>query len=150
MFTKWGHEWCIIRWRQAFFKRLLDWLAKKIAQGTGCQQGAIIQFGVLNPHLCSKSLNIYLKQGCIAETRHQFLFQRVSSLQLSVICTLSWIWNFRSLSWSDSCIECPEYLTFEWVNAMSKPLYIYLQSSNNPCWEQKGKLNKLVGESSHI
>ena len=25
-------------------------------------------------HLCSKSLNIYLKQGCVAETRHQFLF----------------------------------------------------------------------------
>ena len=45
-----------------WFKRLLDWRVKRYVQGTGCRQGAIIQFGVQNPHLCSKSLNIYLKQ----------------------------------------------------------------------------------------
>ena len=30
---------------KTFFKHLLDWRAKLFVQGTGCRQGALIQFG---------------------------------------------------------------------------------------------------------
>ena len=57
--------------------------ATPLSSFTGLQHASlsslagIIQFGVQNPDLRSISLNIYLKQGCVAESRDQFLFQRL-------------------------------------------------------------------------
>ena len=96
----------------------------------GCLQGAIILFGVQNPHLRSKSLNIYLKQGCVAETRHQFLFSKTYVDCLHCNCLESECGAGSSLPVMS--IEYLEYLTFQWVRATSKPLYIFLQSSLNP------------------
>ena len=144
LFTKRGDEWFIIRWRQTFFKRLLDWRANLSAQATGCRQGAIIQFGVQNPDFRSKFLNIYLKQG---ETN--FCFKdlcRVSSLQQSGIWRRSWILNFRALSSARGDIEYVEYLKFEWIHATSKPLCISPASQH---WASsargKTELKKFVG-----
>ena len=143
LFTKWGNEWFMIRWRQTFVKRLLDWRANLSAQATGCQQGAIIQFGVQNPDLCSKSLNVYLKQGCVAETRDQFLFQRL--LQRVLTAT---IWNLKeqlnsklsSLWCAESDMEYLEHLNFEWVHAMSNHCIFFLHASIEP-WAREGKQN---------
>ena len=77
-------------------------------------------------HICVPSPWIFTwNKGALLKLDTNFFFKdlcRVSSLQLSGICMRSWIWNFRSLSWSVCCIKYLEYLTFEWVHATSKPL----------------------------
>ena len=116
---------------KTFSKHLLDWRAKLFVQGTGCRQGTIIQFGrpkstfefqVLKYSLALLKLetNLFFKDSC-----------RVSWLQLSGICVLNRIWNFRSLLWSESCIEYLEYLTFEWVHAVQQ----FILSGKGKIWK---------------
>ena len=102
---------------KTFSKHLLDWRAKLFVQGTGCRQGALIQFGRPKSTFVFQALKYSL---ALLKLETNLFFKdlcRVSSLQLSGIFMLNRISNFRSLLWSESCIEYLECLTFKWVYA---------------------------------
>ena len=126
---------------------------------TGCWQGPIIPFGVQNPDLRSKSAWIFTwNKGALQKLETNFYFKdlhRVFSLQLSGICMWSWIWNFHSLSWSESDME---YQTVSWkFNVRMGSCYVktIISLSCSPAiltepQAREGKLEKFVGESWNI
>ena len=84
---------------QDFFERLLDCRANLVAQSSARNYDSIIQFGVRCPELCSKALNIYLKQRnplkfvlnfCLQELCHceALRLQPSEIFRLSLIRTL--------------------------------------------------------------
>ena len=97
-------------------------------------------------------------KGALQKLETNFYFKdlhRVFSLQLSGICMWSWIWNFHSLSWSESDME---YQTVSWkFNVRMGSCYVktIISLSCSPAiltepQAREGKLEKFVGESWNI